>query len=136
MVPNSGSGSHACLHVSIVLFLFNSDFPFRNVIVFICFDACLCIPAVPFEALVPAYFCITLGNSHFLACVSLIYLHPFLILRSLLVSQTLDLSGFQCPDSKPCSFWLNDLILLINLYVFFKFLQNFPKLNFPLPICI
>lgn len=56
IVLNLGSGSHACPFVSIILFLFNSDFPFRSVLLFDSPFACVDNSTVPLDAPVPAYF--------------------------------------------------------------------------------
>lgn len=65
IVLNSGSGSHACLFVPIILFLFNSDFPYRSAVLSTSPYACLATPTVPFDTPAPAYFHLVLDDSHF-----------------------------------------------------------------------
>lgn len=61
IVLNLGSGFHDRLFVSIILFAFNSDFPFRGVLLVTFPHICLASPAVPLAA--PAYFYVVLDDS-------------------------------------------------------------------------
>lgn len=63
IVLNSGSGFHACLFVSLILFVLNRDFPFRGLLLFTSLHACLASLTAPFAA--PAYFYVVLDDLHF-----------------------------------------------------------------------